>query len=316
MGEKNFYELLELIRNTRALSRNDLEVRRDLADGKYVYLAPTRVLPKQVYDELAPWRAYALRAVAIGLGMYKGAVVSRAAAALRGMWILHRYGGVVEVALPSGGTPSASKRMPGVRYREATFRDDELVMLHGVRTTTDVRTFIDIARYHGFREGIIAADWLLARGYQRDHILQEVHRMGRFVGKKTVLVCVAHATCLSESPYESLMRAELIQRAVTGWEFQRTIGGFRPDFLFDDFLILEIDGRSKYAERTAEVLLRERDRERALTNLGCVFIRVYPEDLIKHMDEVLRDIERARQARRARPGDAPENAPGPDSGSA
>lgn len=80
------------------------------------------------------------------------------------------------------------------------------------------------------------------------------------------------------------------------------IGKYRPDFLFDDFLIVEIDGKSKYAENTAAVLLRERDRERELTNMGYVFFRVYPEDVMGRLDDVLEQIDKARVARTRRPG--------------
>lgn len=156
----------------------------------------------------------------------------------------------------------------------------------------------------------MAADWLLSvRGCSAGQLRQEIYRMGRFVGKKTALACVDHATGASESAYESLFRAGLIQRKVTGWRFQVTLGRYRPDFLFDDFLIVEIDGRSKYADNTREVLMRERDRERALTNMGYVVLRLYPEDL-HDMDRVVAEITRARKARKAPPKGRPEGPSG------
>lgn len=301
-GEHELHALLHTILDTRLLKRNDVYIRKDIADGKYAFLAPTQVIPIQVHSALEPWQVFFLRAVAAGRSMRKGIVISRAAAALHGMWTIGRAR-EVEVALPSGGTPSKSKRMPLVRYREATFRDDEVEVLLGVRTTTALRTFIDVARYNIFADGLVAADWLLSvRGYTTEQLKREVHRMGRFVGKATVLRCAEWATSLSDSPFESWFRAGLIERGVRGWRFQPVIGKYRPDFLFDDFLIVEIDGKSKYAENTAAVLLRERDRERELTNMGYVFFRVYPEDVMGRLDDVLEQIDKARVARTRRPG--------------
>lgn len=301
MGENELHTLLHTMLDTRLLKRHDVYVRKDIADGKYAFLAPTQVIPRQLYATLTPWQAFFLRAVAVGRSMRKGVVISRAAAALHGMWTIGTTR-QVEVALPSGGTPSKSKRMPLVRYRVATFRDDEVENVYGVRATTALRTFIDVARYNTFADGLVAADWLLSvRGYTPAQLKTEVHRMSRFVGKAKVIMCVDWATKHADSPFESWFRAGLIERGVRGWRFQPVIGRYRPDFLFDDFLIIEIDGKSKYAEQTAEVLLRERDRERQLTNMGYVFFRLYPEDVIQRLDDVLAEIDRARATRTLRP---------------
>ncbi|WP_235840609.1 endonuclease domain-containing protein [Corynebacterium liangguodongii] len=284
--------------DTRRLTKSDGQIRKDIADGKYEFLAPTQVVAKEHVRRLAPWHAFFLRAFAVGRSMRTGVVVSRAAAALRGMWVIGAHDLPVEVALPSGGTPSRRKRMPNVRYREATFRRDEIEVIHGVRTTSVIRTFIDIARYHGFPDGLVAADWLLSQaGTSYANIQAEIDRMGRFVGKKRVIECVKWASNRADSPHESRFRAHLIERGIGGWTFQPAIGRFRPDFLFDDFLIVEIDGRSKYTEKTAEVLMRERDRERELINQGYVFLRFYPQEIAADIDAVLAQIAQARNAR-------------------
>ena len=297
MGDISLANLAALLTDTRTITRHDQALRRAIAENKYFAIAPTQVIPNLVWHGLTLWQRTTVRALGAGRSMRTGVLVGRSAARVLGIPVIAMTSEVPEVTLPSGGTPSRSGRMPQVRYRKAGFGDDEVRQILGVRVTTPIRTAIDIARYHGFTEGLIAVDWLLAKRVctKRD-VKRHLTRMGRIVGKKTVLRVIEHASAAAESPLESWFRAELIERGVRGWVFQATIGRFRADFLFDDHVILEIDGRSKYAEAPRETLMRERDRERELMNVGFIIRRVYFEDLLRDMDGILDMISKARAA--------------------
>ncbi|MGB7979539.1 MAG: hypothetical protein WCF36_01960 [Candidatus Nanopelagicales bacterium] len=54
-----------------------------------------------------------------------------------------------------------------------------------------------------------------------------------------------HVSRLSESPGESLLRMRLARMGLSPEE-QVVIGSARVDFLIDDFLVIEFDGRAKY----------------------------------------------------------------------
>ncbi|SDS45762.1 endonuclease domain-containing protein [Corynebacterium timonense] len=298
MGFHTTGDVAALLTDTRALTRTDHTLRTDIAQHRYHFVAPTQVVPRPVWESLPGWQQHTLRALATGRSMTKGVLVGRSAARVMGMPVVAMSADTPEVVLPSGGTPSRTTRMPGVRYRSAGIGEDEVHDVLGVRATTPLRTSVDMARYHGFVEGLIAVDWLLrTMPITPADITWQMNRMGRCVGKSTVRRVLAYASALAESPLESWFRGELITRGITGWRIQAQIGGFRVDFLFDEFLVVEIDGRLKYAEATHEVLMKERERERALMNLGFVVLRVSFEDMLRDTDGVMRMIERARASR-------------------
>ncbi|SDS82936.1 Protein of unknown function [Corynebacterium timonense] len=294
----NVGDLAALLTDTRRLTRHDQSMRLRLAQHEYHFAAPTQAVPRDIWDGLPHWQKQNLKAIATGRSMTKGVLVGRSAARVTGIPVIALSDEVPEAAVPSGGVPSAKGRIPGIRYRKAGLGSDEILQVHGVRATTPARTCIDIARYHGFVEGLIATDaalrdFALTAADMRWHL----ERMGRCRGKREVLRVLEHACLNADSPLESWFRGVLIERGVTGWTFQAPIAGYRADFLFDDFFVLEIDGRSKYAQAPHDILMRERDRERALLNRGFTVRRVYFEDMLRDMDAVLRMVEAVRSSR-------------------
>ncbi|OIR43632.1 endonuclease domain-containing protein [Corynebacterium sp. NML130628] len=98
----------------------------------------------------------------------------------------------------------------------------------------------------------------------------------------------------SDSPMESLVRAEFLVRGITGWQFQALVPRYRVDFLFDDSVILELDGHVKHAANPHRSLLQERKRERELTNQGYTVLRYGFLDVFHRMGEILARIELER----------------------
>lgn len=236
--------------------------------------------PQSVMHALAPHEQELVLVMGAGLSSRGAVLVGRSAAVLHGMWVLACDQAGVEVTIPSrGASPSRS----GVIFRHVRLRAWQITEIEGIRVTSAVRAFVDIARYRGFAEGLIAIDWLRYRGVELGDIAAEIRAMGRFKGIGIVRLCYEHSCSLSDSPYESYARALLIEHGITGIEVQVEVGGYRVDILLDGWLVIEIDGRSKYrggdGERERQ---REFERQKAIANKGYVFLRYSPAMLLQN----------------------------------
>ncbi|WP_165165006.1 endonuclease domain-containing protein [Corynebacterium qintianiae] len=227
-------------------------------------------------------------AVARGRNAYEAVLIGRSAARVQGMWVVSLTREPVELALPSSEVPPTYRRSKAVvcRRREVPFH----TVVHGVRTTLPVRTFIDIARDHGFAEGLIVADWLLANGFAREVLIEGLSRMGRIRNAPVVRRCIELAAEKSESPYESLARAIFILGGIGNIEVQVSIGGFRVDLLIDGWLAVEIDGDVKYTEDPDMAIVEKINRQKQLGNKGYVFLRYRPAELLKDPLGVLEEV--------------------------
>ncbi|WP_165164237.1 hypothetical protein [Corynebacterium qintianiae] len=278
--------------DARRVGAADAQMRAALAGSSFVQLSAYHYYPAPAFAALRWYEQRRLRALAAGKCAHRAVLAGRSAARLLGMWTMN-FGDFepVELILPSGNVPGRSRTPTGVRYRRSVLHPDEVVRLHGVRCTSLIRTCFDIAARHGFREGLVAADWLLSHGgVTRAELEGEFAVTGRFKGKGTVRKVLKYATGLSESAFESWFRALLIE---LGWpfEFQPSVAWYRPDFLIHGFVAVEIDGNSKYEGMTEEQLLREKRRQDTLTNMGLVFARFAPMEIIRDEERVLRTIQ-------------------------
>lgn len=282
MGD--FMYASELVRAARAMDAERLGHDHIRLAGDYFY-------PLEQFARLRTYEQQRLVVLAAGLRARKAVLTGKSAARLLGGWaMLTEQPEPVELALCSRTAPPRSKTPVGTVYRRVPLRDDEILDAYGARCTTPLRTTFDVAARHGFREGLVCADWALSQAGVR---LADMHRelscSRRFVGIGTVRRVLEHATGMSESPYESWFRAVLIERRIP-FTFQPSIGKFRPDFLIKDLVAVEIDGNSKYAGRAEEELLREKRRQDALTNMGFIFARFSPLEIVREEERVIRTI--------------------------
>ncbi|WP_158268486.1 DUF559 domain-containing protein [Corynebacterium liangguodongii] len=273
--------------------RSDDPRRRDPAGHGLTLLTKQIAIPTEVLKRLRFHEDRFVRAVAVGKNAYAAVLLGRSAARVLGMWVVSLGEERVEVCLPSTQVPPTYRRNKKVvcRRRKVPYLDE----VHGVRVTLPVRTFIDIARDHGFCEGLIAADWLLARGYTREDLLEGLRRMGKMPNGAVVRRCIEHAKGKSESPYESLARAILIEAGFVNIRVQVPVGGYRLDLLIDDLVALEVDGDVKYSEGAELTILEENNRQKALMNEGFVFLRYRPQELREEPGRVVRQVRGASQ---------------------
>jgi len=191
-----------------------------------------------------------------------------------GTWVISSGEEPVEVALPSRSVSQSRAQSGRYAFRFSKLRRDEQLVYEGHCLSTPIRTFIDIARYHGFLEGLIAADYLLRRGIERDAIEKEIRKMGRAKGIGVARRCLEHAIANSDSAYESLARGLLIEAGIGPVVAQAQIERYFADLLVQGWLIIEIDGEIKYERDDAgEVRKKEFSRQKRIGNKGYVILR-------------------------------------------
>lgn len=285
-------ELASLMVNMRALTH------AGPLPGEYISLDPMIRFPAGVWNELAFHEQQWLRVEAAARTSRGAALAGRSAARRMGMWVVSPDAEPIELCLRSRGKPPSRASRPGYVYRRSVLRADEFRELDGTLMTTPFRTFVDIARYHGFAEGLIAADYLLYRGYTIDDLRERTERLGRLKGINTVRRCLEHAVDNSQSPYESYFRALLIDASLGTIQTQAPIAGYFADLLIDGWLVVEIDGAVKYAGPDAErVRQREFERQKVIGNLGYVFLRFTPEQIRRDPQGCVDQVRAALAAR-------------------
>jgi len=263
-------------------------------DGDFVELDPVIWFPADEWAGLAYHEKQWLRVEAAAMTSASAVLVGRSAARKLGMWVISAGEERVEVALPSRGSSKERRESGRYKFHHSSLRVDEQLVYEGHRVTNPIRTFIDIARHHGFVEGLIAADYLLRRGKNRSDIERAIRRMGRAKGIAVARRCLAHAIDNSDSPYESLARALLIEAGIGPVVAQAQIERYFADLLVKGWLIIEIDGEIKYeGEDVDDVLRAERHRQKRIGNKGYVFLRFSPSFLRKHPEKFIAEVRAA-----------------------
>ena len=281
-------ELLGGLVDTRRANYGDRRLLEQLRHGELIALSRRRAARRQMLAELTYRERKWLRAAAVGLDTQTAVLTGRSAARMLDMWVVATTPEHVELTLPSGFTPPKSECAEGTKFYRGKLAADEIFHypeLPGIEFTGPVRTEFDIAIRHGFAEGLVAFDWLLAsRRATRAELKQEIALMR---GKKGVAVLrevLQYAAHSSQSPFESYARALLIQAGLTQVVAQMPVGPYRGD-LGLGMLIVEVDGEEKYDGVTYapldETLRKERRREVYIQNRGYTVRRVEAMELLR-----------------------------------
>lgn len=252
-----------------------------------------RQLTASVYVEKAQWDALPgyeqefLRCCAASRQSRKAILVGFSAARMCDVWVHSDVKPGVQVALPSGKPPSAKAQSPGIEYRRMAVPAEDVVERAGIRFTNAVRSA-------GERSGIIAFESLLAgcSDAEADLVRQEctalMRRMKGTKGIGKARAALAKATNRSESAYETLLRLILQEHDIT-CHAQVSIGPYRVDLLVGD-VIIEIDGRVKYAKLPEEVVLKQLEREDWLREQGFKVLRIRTSEIDRNEVAVVRRV--------------------------
>ncbi|WP_245945502.1 endonuclease domain-containing protein [Corynebacterium senegalense] len=285
-------DLARQIIDTRRVFHTDRDMWKAMASDALRQLSPQLYYPVALWNQLPWYERRFLLTVAAGRNCHSAVLVGRSAARVNGMWVVALTGEKVELASTSRWIAPSVRRNPEYEARHFRLAEKDTYAGEGYRATRLTRTAIDIARLHGFAEGLIAFDWLLRAGAERRSVGRAIASMGRVKGNALARRCLRHATALSESPFESLARALLIEAGFDP-QPQHSVGAYRADLAIDGWLLIEIDGDSKYEEDTAETIKRENDRKKRIENQGYKILRYRPAELLANPTDFVSDVEAA-----------------------
>ena len=267
-----------------------------LQSGELTQIAPWVAVPTATWRQWMRHKQQFAKVVAAGWSTHRAVLISKSAARLWGMWVISREGEEVELAVPSGSVPPRRLTPKGYRYRRVKSLQESMVSIAGVRATNPARTCLEIARLHGFSDGLVATDSALRQHDVTTYDLrEELAKMQRTKGQAAMRKVIEHAYGGSESPYESYLRALIIERfpQVKIEPQKPLLGKYRADLCLDGWLVVEVDGDAKYdgtyGKEPAHVVKQQITRQRALENRGYVVLR-FGSSEVKAADEALRII--------------------------
>lgn len=245
--------------------------------------ALVRVLPG-VYAPAAWWqglpdrdRAYQ-RHVAVSRTARIPPVFCRdSAATVLGMRVLHRP----PVPHVLQQTQQGSRNNRHVIHHWAELPATDVIEVDGLRATSRARTALDCGRFLPVAAALTVVDHALRLGVSRQELLARCGTLPGHRGVRRARLVLELADPRAESAGETLTRLAIVRAGLPLPELQieveTDLGVFRPDFVWPAArVILEFDGMVKYSGvhgETSQVLIAERQREKALTNRGWRVLR-------------------------------------------
>jgi hypothetical protein len=235
------------------------------------------VLRRGVYAEtelvgaLSDDDRYLLGVHAVAVSTWTTAVISHtSAAAVHGLPLRPHWYALHHVTRPDvlGGRTDN-----GVTHHRAQLRDVDVVLSAGLRVTSPARTAVDIARLHGFTDGVVAADAALRAGARRQELVRAVEDGRNWPFNTRARAAVRVADRGAQTIGETLLRLMVLELriGVPDTQYRISEGGrvAWADLRVGRHLF-EFDGRTKYVERSRggvaelpvnEVVWREKQRE-------------------------------------------------------
>lgn len=187
--------------------------------------------------------------------------------------------------------PSRDRHGPDVVCHTGLVPEADQATISGLATTTLERTVTDCGLLLPYRQALILTDHALRAGANRAALEAAAARLAGRAGVRNLRRVLAAADSRSESPGETLTRDLIVRLRLPAPEPQVEVltgnGLFRLDFAWRERkLALEFDGKAKYFDYrpTDEVLFQERQREKALTEEGWLFVRVEWKDLFREQE--------------------------------
>ncbi|MCO4275497.1 type IV toxin-antitoxin system AbiEi family antitoxin domain-containing protein [Pseudarthrobacter sp. HLT3-5] len=194
------------------------------------------------------------------------------------------------VHITQESAPSRTSHGRDVVTHTRSLQTADIVFVDGMPCTSLERTVVDCCLMLTYRQALVLIDHALRMGADLEKIRRMSASLAGRNGVRTLRRAIENADARSESPGETLTR-ELIHRLcieppelqVVAWSAD---GQYRLDF----------DGRVKYFdyEPTDEVIYKERQREKALTEEGWTFIRIKWQDLFQEHEFKMRVLRALR----------------------
>ena len=259
----------------------------DAFEYRYIQLTKRLGSLRFAYEEAPYFLRFLLHIQVAQLSCRTAVISCLAAARVHGIPTLNReHSTVVELNLPGHGKPSST--YPEIfHYRCAYLPESDITVVNGYRVTTIERTFVDICAVNGALEGLAFIEAALRRGFRKwqFQMYLDSHR-GRWGITKAQEV-LDQALYGIDSVHETHARYVIMtclpQLSVSAQVVFYTLNSYyRVDLLIADSLILEVDGRDKYAgpDRQARQVYRKQiAREQFLLDLGYHVARIHPDEI-------------------------------------
>jgi len=200
----------------------------------------------------------------------------------------------------------------GIEHHGATYDEAQVVRVDGLRVLDVARTVADLAREHGYRAGLVAADGALQLGVPKERLRDAAARMAGWPYSLTVRAVVKHADPGAESVIETLGRELLAECGLGPVETQFPVPTPRGVAWCDLRVgrhLVECDGRAKsrplidggLADRDLEQILwdeRRRQREVCAEGLGMsrlVYADFWGDARERARERILREEEVTRR---------------------
>jgi len=272
---------------TNGYTAEQIEAR--LADGRWHRVRHGQYAEAVDRSHLAPWELRlaeheeAVRAALNSLRPGSVVVSHQSALVVQGVPVFGIETRAVHVTRLTRRRPRSSA---GVEHHVGRLTDVDLTQVRGMPVCTAARAAFETACTASFESAVVAFDAVLRAGQLSEAEVLRLHGVTEFwPGGPNARSAVRFADRLSESVGESRLRVLMHVNGLPPPELQVRFddsGGVfaRVDFYFPEYrTIVEFDGRIKYGDAAAEVILQEKIREDRLRELGLEVVRVTWADL-------------------------------------
>jgi hypothetical protein len=214
------------------------------------------VVRRGCYVERALWDSsdedgrYLLRVRAVALTVRRDVVLSHcAAAAVHRMPLRPRWREVLHVTRPD---VHGSRTEGGVKHHLGKLGDPDAVRVQGLVVTSLARTAVDVAREHGYEDGVVAADAARRLGVTREDLIEVLSPMASWPHVTAARAAVEVSDGGAQTIGESLLRLMVLELGLgtPQTQFRVTEGARWADVdLRLGRHLFEFDGRIKYRGR-------------------------------------------------------------------
>lgn len=239
--------------------------------GDWVVVRRGCYAERVLWEECDEDARYLMAAWAVSLSCRGDGVASHAsAAAALGMPLRPRWRGVQHLTRPE---VHGSRTEGGVKHHGGRLGTDDVVEVGGLSCTGLARTAVDVAREHGYQDGVVAADAARRLGATLEELAAVLAGMRSWPGVTAARAAVADSDPGAMTIGESLLRLMVLELGLgrPKTQFAITDGARCADVdLRLGRHLFEFDGKVKYLGRDAggvadlppeEVVWREKQRE-------------------------------------------------------
>lgn len=196
----------------------------------------------------------------------------------------------------------------GIHHHGAKYRPERVLVVDGLPVLDIPRTVVDLAREHGYRAGLVAADGAMQLGVSRSKLAASAREMAGWPFSLTVDAVVADADPGAESAAETLGRELVVEAGLGPVETQfpvRIPGGVAWLDMRVGRHAVEVDGKVKIVsaddggvarKEATQVLWDERKRQQLVCAEGLGMSRLSWEDYWGEARERAKDRIRAEYA--------------------